>query len=52
MQIIKKIKIKISNGLEEMNVFINKIDKQTVSKRQRWYGVTERTPQKFTLKIN
>ena len=35
--------IKISNGLKVMNVFINKIDEQSVSKRQRRYGVTERT---------
>ena len=29
--------------LKEMNVFINKIDEQSVSKRQRRYGATERT---------
>ena len=28
-----EIKIKISNGLKEMNAFINKIDEQSVSKR-------------------
>ena len=36
-------KIKISNCLKEMNVFINKIDEQYVSKKQRGYDVTERT---------
>ena len=38
-----KIEITISNGLKEMDVFINKIDEQSVSKSQRRYGVTERT---------
>ena len=28
--------IKISNGLKEINVFINKNDEQSVSKRQLW----------------
>ena len=28
-----------------MNVFMNKIDEQSVSKRQRRYGVTDRTNQ-------
>ena len=39
-----EIKIAISNGLKEMNVFINKIETSNLSvKRQRRYGVTERT---------
>ena len=36
-------KFKIPECLKEMNVFINKIDEQFVSKSQLRYGVTERT---------
>ena len=37
------IEIQISNDLKEMNDYINNIGEESVSKRQRRYGVTERT---------
>ena len=37
------IEIKIPNGLEEMNDYINIIGEESVSKRQWRYSVTERT---------
>ena len=53
---VKMMKQKMSNSLKEMNVFINKIDEQSVSKRQRRNGVTERTNEltrsKITSNIN
>ena len=50
-KLLNEIEIKILNGLKKMNLlkkwninlFINKIDEQSVTKKLRGYGVTERT---------
>ena len=42
------IEIQISNGLKEMNDYINNIGEESVSKRQRRYSVTERTTHTLT----